>query len=179
MLEWIAVHDRRMAGLIFVVSLASAWGCSRKGTEVPVTIQTQEVSPVDNAKCIALKLDLAAQPAPQVVAIDRFFDGNDDPASIGCNLDEHPGIDRFAQIITRLVERPDVEAVYAQIAEVDPGDDMWPFTDTILVVGVISTDDLHSLLTSLQPTDVWEVNSAESPLAQEWPDTPVHAVVWD
>ena len=31
----------------------------------------------------------------QVVGIDRFFDGNDDLGSIGCNLDPHPGIARF------------------------------------------------------------------------------------
>jgi hypothetical protein len=36
------------------------------------------------------KTELAAQPDPQIVAIHRFFDGNDDVGSIACNLLEHP-----------------------------------------------------------------------------------------
>jgi hypothetical protein len=46
---------------------------------------------MDDAKCESLKAELASQPEPQIVPIDRFFDGNDDLGSIGCNLIDHPG----------------------------------------------------------------------------------------
>lgn len=36
---------------------------------------------------------------------------------------------------TGLLRRFDVEAVYAQISEIDPGEGAWPFTDTVFTVG--------------------------------------------
>ena len=40
-----------------------------------------------------LKAELSAQSEAPIVAIERYFDGNGDEASIGCNLMEHPGIE--------------------------------------------------------------------------------------
>ena len=100
---------------------------------------------MDDARCRALKAELATQSEPQLVPIERFFDGNDDLGSIGCNLIPHPGFARFRQVLTGLLARPDVQAVYAQIAELDPGDESWPFTDTVLVVGTVPTDELRDL----------------------------------
>jgi hypothetical protein len=97
---------------------------------------------------------LAAQPAPQLVPIATFFDGNDDLGSIGCNLMEHPGIDAFRETFARIARRRDVGAVYAQIAEVDPGDDCWPFSDTVFVVGTLHADELAAELKALEPDEV-------------------------
>src|SRR3954453_1549975 len=94
-------------------------------------VRNQEAVPMDIDKCNVLKADLMSVPDP-IVPIDRFFDGNDDPGSIGCNLIEHPGINQFREVLVGLTQRADVEAVYAQIAELDPGEDSWPFTDTVL-----------------------------------------------
>jgi hypothetical protein len=58
-----------------------------------------------------LKSELSAQSGAPTVAIERYFDGNDDEASIGCNLQEHPGIDVFREVLVGLTRRPDVEAV--------------------------------------------------------------------
>ena len=108
---------------------------------------------MDIAKCQRLKAELSAQERP-AVSVERYFDGNDDEASIGCNLAEHPGMDAFREILVGLAKRPDVEAVYALIAEVDPGDDYWPFTDTILVFGDIEADELRQVLGDLEPDEV-------------------------
>ncbi len=108
---------------------------------------------MDTEKCHALKADFEFDPNP-LVPIDRFFDGNDDLGSIGCNLSEHPGIDCFREILVGLTQRPDVEAVYAQIAELDPDDDAWPFTDTVWVVGSIAPDTLQDIVGPLQPDEV-------------------------
>ena len=135
---------------------------------------------MDDAKCESLKAELASQPEPQLVPSERFFDGNDDLGSIGCNLADHPGIDTFREILTGLVRRPDVKAVYAQIYELDPGEGCWPFTDTVIVVGSISLDDLRKAVSALEPS---EVATAEqfgvSPSIAKKHDAPALAVWWD
>ncbi len=109
---------------------------------------------MDTAKCNALKHELGAQPEPQLLAIDRFFDGNVDLGSIGCNLAEHPGMDAFREVLAGLMSRADVNAVYAQISELDPGEESWPFTDTVLVVASIPRDELARILAPLMPDEV-------------------------
>ena len=135
---------------------------------------------MDAAKCRALKCDLAAQPEPPLVAIERFFDGNDDLGSIGCNLMPHPGIEAFRDILTGLLRRPDVTAVYAQITELDPGEGCWPFTDTIAVVGVVSAAELRRAVAPLQPDEVG--TAAElglSPAIGRQHGAPVLGLWWD
>src|SRR5688572_8083913 len=135
---------------------------------------------MDSTKCNALKRDLAGQPEPQIVAISRFFDGNDDLGSIGCNLGDHPGIDVFRDLLVGLQNRPDVEAVYACIAELDPGEDCWPFTDTVFVVGRISPDDLRKLLNPLQPDELGPAEPFGIPSQiKERHTAPILAVWWD
>lgn len=135
---------------------------------------------VDDAKCRALKAELAAQPGPPTVEIAGFFDGNDDPGSIGCNLSPHPGVDNFRKVLTALLTRPDIRAVYAQISELDPGQGCWPFSDTVLVAGMISVDQLRAAVEVLQPD---EVGAAEqfgvSPSIGERLGCPVLAIWWD
>jgi hypothetical protein len=135
---------------------------------------------MDAKKCIALKAELEVQPEPQVVRAKRFFDGNDDTGSIGCNLSDHPGIAAFQKVLTGLESRSDVQAVYAQITELDPGEDSWPFTDTILVAGTISTGDLVTAVSSLEPDDVSPVEDfgASAGIAATH-GTPVHVIWWD
>ena len=106
---------------------------------------------MDQEKCIVLKRELETQAEPQVVPLDRFFDGNDDEGSIGCNLVPHPGIPLFRDTLLGLLQRSDVTAVYALISELDPGDDSWPFTDTVLVAGTIQPEALTEALSVLQP----------------------------
>jgi hypothetical protein len=136
---------------------------------------------VDRTKCDALKAALITLPPRDVViSVEHFFDGNDDLASIGCNLTEHPGIDAFREILTGLLRRPDVEAVYARIAEIDPGKNCWPFTDTLFVVGTISPDELQSILKPIQPDEVGPGEQFEIPSPiKRMHQGPVLAAWWD
>ena len=135
---------------------------------------------MDETKCRALKAELASQPEPQIVAAERFFDGNDDLGSIGCNLTEHPGVDTFRDVFVGLLRRPDVQAVYAQISELDPGDGCWPFTDTILVAGAIPEGELRKAVSVLQPSEVGDAERlGDSPAIARKHGTPVLAVWWD
>jgi len=112
---------------------------------------------MDQDKRDRLVARLSAEPEPRIVDCEVFFDGNDDLGSIGCNLIPHPGIEAFRDALARLARRPDVKGVYAQIYELDPGEDYWPFTDTILVVGSISVADVAAELTPLEPDEVCSV----------------------
>jgi hypothetical protein len=135
---------------------------------------------MNDTKCKALKEELASQPEPQIVVAEQFFDGNDDLASIGCNLNEHPGVDAFRDVFASLLRRPDVQAVYAQKSELDPGDGCWPFADTVLVVGTISADELRRAVSSLQPDEVGNAEQCGiSPDIAERHGLPVLFVWWD
>ncbi len=96
---------------------------------------------------------LSSESERPIVSVERFFDGNDGIGSIGCNLIEHPGTDAFRDIFKAVEVRPDVEAVYVSITELDLGEGCWPFADTVLVVGAISVDELRALVAPFQPEE--------------------------
>jgi hypothetical protein len=133
---------------------------------------------MDDSKCSAFKAALAAQPEPRIASIERFFDGNDDVGSIGWNLPGHPGMEAFRDLLTGLLRRPDVQAVYAQIDELDLGEDCWPSTNIIFVVGAISPDELRNILSPLQPDEVCAVEFAVPEMIKLKHPAPVVAAKW-
>jgi hypothetical protein len=83
-------------------------------------------------------------------------------------------------VLTGVLARPDVQAVYAQIAELDPGDESWPFTDMVLVVGTVPTDELRDLMDELQPDAVGAAEAFGVPPAiAERHRSPVSVLWWD
>lgn len=131
-----------------------------------------------HVKCNALKQSFAGEPPPQIVPIDRFLDGNDDLGSIGCNLMEHPGIDAFRHAFALLQSRPDVQAIYAQISELDPGEGSWPFTDTGLVIGSIGVEELQKAISHLRPDEVGPGDPEHLPPALCGPERRSALVAW-
>lgn len=91
---------------------------------------------------------------PILIDSSTFFDGNDDAGSIGCNLLEHPGVPEFKRIFEELLNRSDVSKIIMQIAELDPGEDSWPFSDTAYIYGDIPTEELKTILAPLEPDEV-------------------------
>ncbi len=109
---------------------------------------------MDQAKSRALKDALENLEEPVLVPLDRFFDGNDDPASIGCNVSPYPGLETFRTVLDGLVRRPDVRSVHLLIGEVDPGEEYWPFASAALVAGDIPETELRRALRPLRPDEV-------------------------
>lgn len=134
---------------------------------------------MDTAKCIALKTELGSQAEPQSVPIERFFDGNDDTGSIGCNLMDHPGIPEFQRTLMHVLAHPDVDGVWAQISELDPGEDCWPFADTVIVSGKIAVDALCKLVENLQPSEVGEATDFHISPALRAMQTRLLIIWWD
>jgi hypothetical protein len=118
---------------------------------------------MDTAKCAALKAELESQPEPAYTPLARFLDGNDDEGSLGCNLLPHPGMPAFQTTLRALLQRPDVKGAWAIIAEIDPGEDSWPFTDTIVVATTLSAETLASLVENLSPSDVAKATAYRIP----------------
>jgi hypothetical protein len=134
---------------------------------------------VDVIKCKALKSALESQRGPWIVSVEQFFDGNDDPSSIGWNLPEHPGMDRFRDLLIGLLRHPEVQAVYARIVELDPGEfDCWPAADIIFVVGTILADELRNILNPLEPYEVCSVSFAVPEIIKQRHRAPVVAARW-
>jgi hypothetical protein len=96
-----------------------------------------------------------------LVTVDEFFDGNDDRHSIGANLDPHPGIPTFHRVLWEIEARPDVQSVLLVIHEwpyADDGEDaeIWPDSDTVLVLTSASRTDVQGWVAPLRPSDVIE-----------------------
>lgn len=98
-----------------------------------------------------------------VVSLESFFEGNDDLGSIGCNLIDHPGVQRFFTVLRDVRERPEVTDVWVGINEMLGGDE-WPFSDHVYVVTSASADDVLRWTAALYPEP--EVASGW------WNDTP-------
>lgn len=135
---------------------------------------------MDKTKCNRLKASLFVPDAPQIVPVEVFFDGNNDNASMGCNLTKHPGIAAFRTIFLGLLQRPDVVAAYAQISEADPGEEFWPFADLVFIVGTIPREELTRYLAPLQPDDVGPPGDFVVPEAiARQHEAPVLVAWWD
>jgi hypothetical protein len=85
-----------------------------------------------------------------VVSLDAFFEGNDDEASIGPNLDPHPGIDTFSRVLREIDDRDSVAHVVVQISEV-MSEDEWPFSDRVYVITTSAARDVHDWAEELDP----------------------------
>jgi len=133
---------------------------------------------MDLIKCDALKRDYYRQPKPWIVSAERFFDGNDDESSIGWNVIPYPGITAFRDLLTGLLRRPDVEAVYAQLDELDLSEAVWPSTDVIFVVGTISPDELQRILSPLLPNEVCLIEFTVPELIKQRHQKPVVGATW-
>jgi hypothetical protein len=90
-----------------------------------------------------------------VVSLEDFFTGNNDLGSIGCNLDEHPGMERFFAVLKSIRARPEVQDVLVTIYEYDEQDDTtWPFSERVYVLTSAPAVDLAEWAKELQPTEV-------------------------
>ena len=136
---------------------------------------------MDHTKRRQLLERLAQQAPPRLVLIEQFFDGNDDPASMGCNLIDHPGVDEFYATLEKIARHPDVKEIYIQIAELNPGDNYWPFADTLYILGTRPADVLWDELAHLQPDAVEPAASNDIPdrIHRHYAGVPVVIVWWD
>jgi hypothetical protein len=130
----------------------------------------------------ALRAEIHRQQAASeelpLVSLELFFAGNNDLASIGCNLADHPGVDRFRDVLLNIRARADVNDVLVAITDEMTGDE-WPFSDTVVIVTSASTDDVRTWVDELVPDDVMDPD--QFPLTNlpcQIPPGMRHVAVW-
>ncbi|HNO79346.1 MAG TPA: hypothetical protein PKN33_14950 [Phycisphaerae bacterium] len=74
-----------------------------------------------------------ATPCP-LVTLEEFFEGNNDPGSIGYNILEPPTPSEFFELFTLIRNRPDVSTVLVEVMDVDEEFGGWPASETIWVI---------------------------------------------
>lgn len=92
-----------------------------------------------------------------LVSLELFFDGNEDEASIACNLEPHPGVGEIAGVLRGIRARPDVLDVLVGINEV-MSDEEWPFSDHVYVITTASDAAVEKWAKTLQcdaPSEGW------------------------
>jgi hypothetical protein len=105
----------------------------------------------DELERLLARIDaLGGDEAYPVVPLDLFFEGNGDEASIGPNLDPHPGIPAFRRVLEDIRSRPEVADVVLQVSEV-MSDDEWPFVDAAYVVTTAPAQEVHDWAGELEP----------------------------
>ena len=90
-----------------------------------------------------------------VVSLEDFFTGNTDCGSIGCNLDPHPGLQKFFDVLRDIRSRPDVQDVSVSIFEVEERNkSIWPFSERVYVITSATPKKLAKWADALEPGEV-------------------------
>ena len=157
---------------ITICSLLLLWlcACGREATGEPGTkVQPVKVKPPPKAlvEKIRSRRDFNDYTAPDpIVSLEEFFNGNEDPGSIGCNLTGHPGLDRFYAGLKAIRARPDVQDVFVAIHEIGE-DTVWPFSECVYILTSARTGEVAKWMEPLKPSEI-----SEGWLYQQPPNAP-------
>jgi len=159
------MNSKHWIYLLILMAICCFGLCCKGKRNTSISVETvQKRGSIDEAKKKKLIGELSTNKRHQIVPVGQFFDGNNDLGSIGCNLLDHPGIDRFREILVGLSKQNNIEAIYVDISEIDPGKGSWPFTDLVIVAGMISSEDLRQTLSPLKPDEVGPAENFGVPL---------------
>lgn len=127
------------------------------------------------------KIHLIGYPENEiVVSLEDFFNGNNDQGSIGPNIHiDQPSPQEFYRHLLELKKSESVRDILIRIQDIDDSD--WPFTDTVYVISKLSTGELKSKLTDLQPDEIYEEWMYGKPInAPQIEDGfSIHSIWWD
>jgi hypothetical protein len=115
------------------------------------------------------------------VPLDMFFDGNDDPGSIGCNLgDQQPPIREFYGALSSLRNRPEVQDICIRICDASD-ESSWPYTDTVYVLSSLPRSEIEAALELLKFDKVVDGWVYGKPMAapEPKPNFLPYSVWWD
>lgn len=87
-----------------------------------------------------------------VVPIEDFFEGNTDDGSICLYVVRPPSLDEIRRLLLAIRDRHDVLDVGILIEEYE--NDLWPYSDTVVVVTTAHPKDVARWLEPLEPTTV-------------------------
>jgi len=102
-----------------------------------------------------------------ILSLEDFFEGNDDPGSIGCNILDHPGTQAFYSTLKQIRARPEVQDVLVEIYETIKDDEYvkdgllwgrdWPlFSERVYIISSASIKQVVEWARLLCPDEVDE-----------------------
>lgn len=116
-----------------------------------------------------------------LLTLEEFFDGNDDPGSIWCNLPLGPDAEPHElarTVLEGIRSRPDVADVRVAVADVDQPE--WPYASTVLIVTDAAPEEVGSWFSEDTAPDVVDQLDDRSDLEPGMlPDAPVVRCWWD
>lgn len=83
-----------------------------------------------------------SRPRP-LVTLEEFFEGNDDPGSIGYNLPDPPEPREFYKFLLGLRAKGEVTDIRIEVKDLEDPDG-WPSSDTIWIITTASPRDVRS-----------------------------------
>lgn len=89
-----------------------------------------------------------------VVSLELFFEENNDIGSIGCNLLDHPGIEKFYSILKQIRNKTNVQDVLVEIMEYDEGDEIWPFSERVYILTDAEEDEVIKWVKQLEISEI-------------------------
>ncbi len=117
-----------------------------------------------------------------VVSLEGFFEGNEDPGSIACNLIKHPGPQYFFEHLLAIRSKTNVQDVLVEIYEVEEDNlTVWPFSERVYVLTDASVEDVSGWMKLLEPDEIDEgYFQGKPPAAPELREgMRVYAIWWD
>ena len=115
-----------------------------------------------------------------LVTLEEFFEGNDDPGSIGYNLPEPPEPREFYALLLEIRDKPGVADVRIEVMQLEDPEG-WPNSDTIWVITTSTPDEVRSWFPDrLAPDAVYDgFQTAVHPLEHYSVPTGMRAVgIW-
>jgi hypothetical protein len=125
---------------------------------------------------------LKGQDPMPLVSLEEFFIGNDDEASIGCNLKRHPGMNIFYETLKEIRSKPNVQDVLVEITDLMEDDvEMWPFSDTVYILADATQKEVEAWLKKLHPDEAPEgdVDNRVSETVKLQPGMKMFVAWWD
>lgn len=98
-----------------------------------------------------------------VVTLEEFFEGNNDPASIGYNLPEPCSPQEFYAFFRKLRAHLNISDVLVEVKDLEESDG-WPSTDTIWFVTSLSQSALAKLFEERVRPDEWRNYPPDYPI---------------
>jgi hypothetical protein len=89
-----------------------------------------------------------------VVSLEEFFEGNEDPGSIGYNLPDPPTPQEFYALLLGLRAHPEITDVLVEVKDLEDPDG-WPSADTIWFVTSMTDEELARLFEERIRPDAW------------------------
>jgi hypothetical protein len=88
------------------------------------------------------------------VSLEEFFEGNDDPGSLCCNVTEHPGMPALYAAFAAIRERGHVQDVLVVVQEVTD-EQSWPFSSNVYVITAAARDQVGEMVHQSLPEAAW------------------------